>query len=103
VFATKNKLKLIVIVCRRGSGRDWRGGGAIPKRSVGMERKRNPGKRLKNGLLAIFFASVGGGDGPSTGSGTGIPLALSVCGKKWQGVCFPNICQKTKLPPKKEK
>ena len=55
-----------MIVCRRGSGRDWRGGGAIPKRSVGMERKRNPGKPLTNGLLAIFFASVGGGDGPST-------------------------------------
>ncbi len=47
--------------------RDWRGGGAVPKRSGGMKRKRNPGKpgfcasknapgsALKNRLTVDFY------------------------------------------------
>lgn len=27
-----------------GCGKDWRGGGTVPERSVGMRRSRNPGK-----------------------------------------------------------
>ena len=64
-----------------------------------MERERNPGKPLNNGLLAIFFAGIL--HGPSRASGTGLFQALLVCGVKNGKMFFIGSKSTTKKVPQK--
>ena len=90
--------------CKCKHGRDWRGGAAVAVvgelvEPQAMERERNPGKPLTDGLLAIFFAGIL--HGPSRASGTGLSRALLVFGVNNGKVFFIGSKSTTKKVPQK--
>ena len=85
----------------REHGRDWRGGVAV---AIAMERKRNPGKRLKNGLLAIFVPGFSC-ENPRAYTQTFDAPSMALLveqNKKWQDVLKKNICMTKQVPQNKE-
>ena len=85
-------------------GRDWRDGAAVAVvgelvEPQAMERKRNPGKPLNNGLLAIFL--LGFCTALRLGSGTGLFLEHLVCNVKNGKVFFIGSKSTTKKVPQK--
>ena len=70
-------------------GRDWRGGVAVAVGNGG--ESRNPGKPLKNGLLAIFYDGFSGENPRAVMQRFDAPsLALFVL-KKWQDVLWGHL------------